>query len=317
MARSEVKYRLKDPAGAMKDRQMAMEVAAKDPIHPDKLSDEKKSYLESIMKMSGDFEEMNTPGSKFQNQFIDIQLRDMYYVFTGKAPFEKIRLFDTYGKLHYPQHLIALSNLPGLMSDSACLREIEKETWQIETGRDVVPSLFRRAVACSAIQKYNQAFADYDSILKVDSSYVLAWFMRGVTRYGLIRLIRSLNDYEDQITIGRSNSGLRDQVVTEDPEQTLAKVAEDLTKAIELDPEFYFAYYNRGTYIAPWANTRKPPPISLRRSLARRPLPRRVYNRGLIYILQNETIRGCEDLSRAGELGIADSYRVIKRYCYK
>jgi hypothetical protein len=42
-----------------------------------------------------------------------------------------------------------------------------------------------------------------------------------------------------------------------------------------------------------------------------------LYNRGLIYILQNETIRGCEDLSRAGELGIADSYRVIKRYCYK
>ncbi len=41
------------------------------------------------------------------------------------------------------------------------------------------------------------------------------------------------------------------------------------------------------------------------------------YNRGLMYILVNDRTRGCEDLSRAGELGILDAYRVMKRYCYK
>lgn len=42
-----------------------------------------------------------------------------------------------------------------------------------------------------------------------------------------------------------------------------------------------------------------------------------LYNRGLIYILINETVKAREDLSRAGELGITDAYKVIKRYCYK
>jgi tetratricopeptide (TPR) repeat protein len=41
------------------------------------------------------------------------------------------------------------------------------------------------------------------------------------------------------------------------------------------------------------------------------------YNRGLIHILLNETVSGCEDLSRAGELGILDAYKVMKRYCNK
>jgi tetratricopeptide (TPR) repeat protein len=41
------------------------------------------------------------------------------------------------------------------------------------------------------------------------------------------------------------------------------------------------------------------------------------YNRGLLSILLNENNLGCGDLSRAGELGITDAYRVMKRYCYK
>jgi tetratricopeptide (TPR) repeat protein len=317
MARSEVKLKLKDPAGAQKDYQKALEISEKDPVHPDKLSDDKKSYLESIVKMSGDFEEMNTTTSKFQNQFIDIQLREMFYIFTGKAPFDRIRLYDTYGKQHYPSNIIMLSNVPGLASDSAALGQVDKLTLQIETGREVLPSLFKRAVALSTLQKYNLAFADYDSLLRIDSSYVLGWFSRAVTRYGLIRLIRSLNDYEDQITIGRSTSGLRDQIVSNEPEHTFAMVAEDLGRAISLDPDFYFAYYNRGFVYCAMGEYDKAladftAAIGFRENFAEA-----LYNRGLIYILKNETIRGCEDLSRAGELGITDAYRVIKRYCYK
>jgi hypothetical protein len=34
-------------------------------------------------------------------------------------------------------------------------------------------------------------------------------------------------------------------------------------------------------------------------------------------ILLSENHDGCLDLSRAGELGIKDAYKVMKRYCYK
>ena len=57
----------------------------------------------------------------------------------------------------------------------------------------------------------------------------------------------------------------------------------DYTKAIELDPKFSEAYFNKG----------------------------------LILIYLNIKTSGCEDMSTAGELGIQDAYRVLERYCVK
>ena len=39
------------------------------------------------------------------------------------------------------------------------------------------------------------------------------------------------------------------------------------------------------------------------------------YNRGLVLIYLKDREKGCIDLSRAGELGVADAYSVIKKYC--
>ena len=38
-------------------------------------------------------------------------------------------------------------------------------------------------------------------------------------------------------------------------------------------------------------------------------------NRGLVLIYLKDKEKGCIDLSRAGELGVADSYSVIAKYC--
>ena len=39
------------------------------------------------------------------------------------------------------------------------------------------------------------------------------------------------------------------------------------------------------------------------------------FNRGLLLIYLKDKEKGCIDLSRAGELGVKDSYSVISRYC--
>ena len=38
------------------------------------------------------------------------------------------------------------------------------------------------------------------------------------------------------------------------------------------------------------------------------------FNRGLVLIYLKDKEKGCIDLSRAGELGVADAYGVIKKY---
>ena len=39
------------------------------------------------------------------------------------------------------------------------------------------------------------------------------------------------------------------------------------------------------------------------------------YNRGLVLIYLKDKEKGCIDLSHAGELGVAEAYSVISRYC--
>ena len=56
---------------------------------------------------------------------------------------------------------------------------------------------------------------------------------------------------------------------------------EDLNRAIELEPEFAEAYFNRG----------------------------------LTKIFLDDVEGGAMDLSKAGELGILGAYNIIKRYC--
>ena len=38
------------------------------------------------------------------------------------------------------------------------------------------------------------------------------------------------------------------------------------------------------------------------------------YNRGIIQIFMKDTRKGCLDISKAGELGIVEAYEVLKRY---
>jgi tetratricopeptide (TPR) repeat protein len=94
-------------------------------------------------------------------------------------------------------------------------------------------------------------------------------------------------------------------------------VKQDLTRAIEIDPDFYFAYYNRGVVNCKIGNYKQAIEDFSGAIQCRDNFAEAIYNRGLIYILLNENQEGCEDLSRAGELGILDAYKVMKRYCFK
>jgi Flp pilus assembly protein TadD len=40
------------------------------------------------------------------------------------------------------------------------------------------------------------------------------------------------------------------------------------------------------------------------------------YNLGLLCLLMKDKSGGCKYLSMAGELGVADAYKVMKRHCF-
>jgi tetratricopeptide (TPR) repeat protein len=89
---------------------------------------------------------------------------------------------------------------------------------------------------------------------------------------------------------------------------------EDMNKAIKLYPDFAEAYYNRGNLMAisgklPEAYDDYTKAIELNPNLGEA-----YYNRGLVQIFMKDTRKGCMDLSKAGELGIASAYDILRQF---
>ena len=315
--RYQVKLKLKDNRGAKEDYKKAVALRKNNQQNPDSLNWKNKDYLQSLVKLSGEFEEMNTRSSKFQNQPIDIELMPLFTVFPGKADLEKLQFFDAYNKEHYHMNIVTLTDYPGLGSDSSSIKGIAIQSKLIDSLSNIPNAFLKRALFYTSLKNFNHAFSDYDSALSHDSSSILVYFSRANTRYDLIQFLQSLDEKEDQISIGIDMPKAKSQVTSRDLENTFEMVNQDFTRAIEIDPRFYFAYYNRGVVNCKIGNYHKAIEDFSEAIRSRENFAEAIYNRGLIYILLNENQKGCEDLSRAGELGILDAYKVMKRYCFR
>src|SRR4030042_1179320 len=141
---------------------------------------------------------------------------------------------------------------------------------------------YNRGNAKVGLQRYRWAIEDYTKALELDPEYAMAYYNRGAAKYGI-------QDYKGAIT--------------------------DYTRAIELDPEYAMAYYNRGLakgklqdYLGAISD--------YTRAIEIDPEAAEAYlNRGLTKIGLGLKNSGCLDLSKAGELGLAVAYEVIKEHC--
>jgi tetratricopeptide (TPR) repeat protein len=312
-SRSQVRSKLRDMKGAKEDYKMAAELGKKSHFNPDSLSGEKKDYLQSLVKLSGDFEEMNSASVKFQNQPLSIQLMPMFLFFFDKAPYSMLRFYDTYPKEQYHTNLHGFTIHDELYIDSLCRNGIARQSRLIDSLPGQADLYLRRGAYYSGLNLYNEAFRDLETALKLDSANVLAYFIRANTRYSLIRLMHSLDTSLNAVTIGKSPDAIDKDKAEKDP--AYDNVILDYTRAIRLDTAFAFAWYNRAIVFSRKGEFRQAA-SDFSKAIACMPgFAEAFYNRGLISILLNENLTGCEDLSRAGELGVLDAYRVIKRTC--
>jgi tetratricopeptide (TPR) repeat protein len=315
--RYELKIKMNDRKGAMADYNQAMELTQRNHLDPDSLKAERKDYLKNLTKLSGDFEQMNALSSKLQNQAIDITLKPMFNMLIWKADFGKVKLYDVYRKTHYPVNILTLTNQQHVIADSILLQEIDDQTRLIESLSNPNDALYKRAVTLIQLRSFDMALRDLNALLAVDSGNVTAWFSRAGTRYELIQQLTIQEDLQREITIGKMLPKTQNPQAPLTVEHTYELVVADYDRALALDPEFAFAWYNRGFVSSRMGNYREALDDFSKAVALRDDLAEAWYNRGLVSILLSENHNGCRDLSRAGELGVTDAYRVMKRYCYK
>lgn len=156
--------------------------------------------------------------------------------------------------------------------------------------------LLQRAVAYAEAQNYSDAIADLDDYLSVDTMSVAGRWERAVCQ-------TLLNSYDAS----------RGQNVS----MKAAQVEGDFAEAIKEAPKNVYLFFNRGNLYAMAKNyTRAIDDYTRAIDLDPR-FAEAYYNRGLARCYSGHTADGLSDLSKAGELGLYSAYSVSKQLARK
>lgn len=186
------------------------------------------------------------------------------------------------------------------MADSLRLRG---DSWQ---------RLFARGITQSLIRQYTSAISNYTAAIDLNPSNPFLYLNRSTTQSEMVDFISSIDNSFQRITHESDPVSRLKNTATRiyNYDEAIA----DLNKAAKLLPDFAYIYYNRASLYC--QSGQMPEALEdYTRAIALNPLfGEAYYNRGLIQIYLKDTRKGCLDMSKAGELGVAEAYRVLKLY---
>lgn len=166
---------------------------------------------------------------------------------------------------------------------------------------------FARGMDYLTLRNYQAAIADFTAAIAAQPEFTLAWFMRGVARYKELHAPVAADDEEMTAAHKTKPSASINR------DATLRSVLDDFEKVVGLSPDMAAIYYNIGVvYIE--LNDARNAVESFTRAIALKPdFGEAYYNRGFVHYRSGNRTQGSADLSKAGELGVASSYNLLKR----
>lgn len=180
---------------------------------------------------------------------------------------------------------------------------------------------FGRGIDFVLLQDYENALKDLNKVIDLNPKNTNAYFVRAVIRTKQLELdpiepetIKT--EFTEVTTVSQTSLPKKSSVALPEistKSQLYDEIKRDYDKIIEINNTDFFAYYNRAEifYIekdfrAAIADYNKA--IELQPDFAEA-----FFNRGISRLSIGETTPGLDDLRKAGELGIVQSYSIIKR----
>lgn len=154
--------------------------------------------------------------------------------------------------------------------------------------------LVARAFEFALVQDYSSAIDDITQAILQDGKLYFAYFCRANWRYKLLEYKRAMGE----------------AIESADFELMLR----DYDYVINHLPDFSFAYYNKANMLCIQQDFKAAISYYTRAIQVDSDFAEAYFNRGLTYIYINEIEKGIADLSKAGELGIYQSYNLISRF---
>ncbi|MDD3108299.1 MAG: tetratricopeptide repeat protein [Alistipes sp.] len=330
LGRSSLRYNLRDMKGSRSDKETADRKIAE---YRAKLNDSTFSiYADTSRQFNQLLSFENTDLMKQERQAIGSQSGDLSLLPLFKfsliqsdsatAKTQRPSLPDTYSKYYNEaaenfcqqvgwrqmQWVNRETNLP---PDTLFVLDEGAEE-AIRQGDNRWQAYFKRGVTQSLIRQYTSAIAQYTAAIDRNPSNPFLYINRSTTQSEMIDFISSIDNNFHRISVDSDpGNRLRDHSTRS---YNYDDAIADLNKAIKLLPNFAYTYYNRANlYCLSGAMSEAledyTHAIELNPTFAEA-----YFNRGLIQIFLKDTHKGCLDMSKAGELGIAAAYQALKLY---
>lgn len=251
---------------------------------------------------------------KVQNQKVEVQLQGdfyfSYYEYQGELDRQTyfLQALEAYNqnssqKLYLTNHNIQLSRneigerFVAIDALSTALHE-----------QDDALMYFERGMNYSLVKNFADALNDLNKANEVRPNDVVVLYSRASVRQRMVDFIRAIEAEEEPEAIEDITNTDNSRIIDYD------LIVADYNKVLKLQPDFAFAWYNKGNVMNVLKNYKAAIKDYSRAIQVEPRLAEAYYNRGLTYIFLGETERGLQDLSKAGELGIYKAYNVMKRY---
>lgn len=317
-ARQRVRARLNDLQGSEADRQKFLSLNEDGDLNPESKTQEKADYLKSLIKLSGDFANFEDIKNQVQYQHIDINLLDIFSVSYRNINQGNTYFYDAIDHLSaYHTSVVSISNESQNIDLETANKYIDQYNLMIDSISFNPSYYLNRALVNISIEDFNQSFDDLNYVVKERPNYGIAYFVRATARLKLIELLSNFNNSQPSISINKDEKPKEINQSFSIKEHTYEDVIKDYDRSLSIDPNFSFAYYNRGYTKAITGDLKSAindfsEAIKLNKNLSEA-----FYNRGLILVYLNDKKAGCKDLSKSGEMGLNAAYNVMKRYCFK
>ena len=296
------------------------------------LSDTTRQFS-GLLALDADFAKKDFDNELLQHRDVDIRLKPLFkFTLASGRDNAAYALRNRYENLLVDRFIeespvpIRIANLDTLTSvafrnfDVALLGDTNTGAGQ--SNLTPAEQYFLRGLYNLQLKLYSAALNNFDQAVEAAEDgryqdYYKAFYHlnRGVLRAEMIDFISSIENNVQTLTLddqGTTRARVRDRVTkTYDYSEAIA----DMKAAASIVPDLPYIYYNLGNLYT-LSSELVSAIDSYSRAIELYPfMGDAYYNRGLVLIYLKDKEKGCIDLSRSGELGVADAYGVISKYC--
>lgn len=282
----------------------------------------------SLLALDADFARKDFSDELLQHRDIDIRLRPMYRFVAAPDTSEV-----TYAlKQRYENRLVDKFRTDGAVSlaidstdpvaDPPAYAAFESAVYGDTSGSSRTD--FLKALGEGSAKRYNTALSYLDAAIdgarnssdSIERLYEAFYLMnRGVLRAEIIDFISSIDNSVQVLTMDDAHSTRARVKESVTQQYDWSEAIADLEAASKVVGDIPYIYFDLGNLYC-LASDHLQSIENYDKAIGLYPQMADAYfNRGLVLIYLRDREKGCIDLSRAGELGLAGAYPVIKKYC--